>query len=220
MQAFNDDMPYDRFVKLQIAADLIEKDEATPRQASAGARLLRPRRPVLRDIAAQRKLATADELDDRIDTLTRGFLGLTVSCARCHDHKFDPIPQIDYYSLAGVFSSCKLADIPVAPKEEVDKFNAQQERIKKAQGEVLAVYKAERQKLAEKRVARRRRSILSPRGNTEQQKSVEPQAACQRISPRSNKLEPIAFERWIKGQKTDNVFGDLDKIPCPRRRPS
>ena len=47
-----------------------------------------------------------DIINDRIDVVTKGFLGLTVSCARCHDHKFDPIPTKDYYSLFGVFSSC------------------------------------------------------------------------------------------------------------------
>src|SRR6185369_16355239 len=52
-----------------------------------------------------------DIINDRIDVVTKGFLGLTVSCARCHDHKFDPIPQKDYYSLHGIFASCKEPDI-------------------------------------------------------------------------------------------------------------
>ena len=66
---------------------------------------------------------SADELDDRVDVLTRGFLGLTVSCARCHDHKFDPIPTQDYYSLAGIFNSCKLTDTPLAPADEVAMYD-------------------------------------------------------------------------------------------------
>src|SRR5205807_7231259 len=53
-----------------------------------------------------------DILDDRIDTVTRGLLGLTVACARCHDHKFDPIPSRDYYSLYGVFASCVEPTVP------------------------------------------------------------------------------------------------------------
>jgi hypothetical protein len=69
-----------------------------------------------------------DQIDDRIDTLTRGFLGLTVACARCHDHKYDPISTRDYYSLAGVFHSTDYEEVPLVSAEEVD-------RIKKAQSE-------------------------------------------------------------------------------------
>src|SRR5262245_58216420 len=101
---FNEDMPYDRFVKLQIAADLIEKDDAgrikhLPALGFFGLG------PQYYNDAGEKPRAMADELDDRVDTLTRGLLGLTVACARCHDHKFDPIPQQDYYSLAGIFNS-------------------------------------------------------------------------------------------------------------------
>jgi mono/diheme cytochrome c family protein len=96
IQAFNADMPYDRFVREQIAGDLIEGPGRAGRLAATGFFALGP---------VYYGKATADELDDRVDTLARGFLGLTVACARCHDHKFDPIPQRDYFSLAGVFSS-------------------------------------------------------------------------------------------------------------------
>ena len=100
VRAFNEDMPYDRFVKLQLAADQMAG------QAGSGD-------PA--DLAAMGFLTlgprfsnnTHDILDDRIDVVTRGLLGLTVTCARCHDHKFDPIPQADYYSLYGVFRSSR-----------------------------------------------------------------------------------------------------------------
>jgi mono/diheme cytochrome c family protein len=116
--AFNSDLPYDAFVKLQIAADLIPGTTVKDRVAlgffGLGAQYYK-------NTDAAR--ATADELDDRVDTLTRGFLGLTVSCARCHDHKFDPIPTQDYYSIAGVFHSSRLADIPMGPPEVIARFN-------------------------------------------------------------------------------------------------
>jgi mono/diheme cytochrome c family protein/cytochrome c553 len=96
VKAFNADLPYDRFVMMQIAGDLLEEGDRADRLAALGFFALGP---------VYYGRATADELDDRVDTLTRGFLGLTVACARCHDHKFDPIPQRDYYSLAGVFAS-------------------------------------------------------------------------------------------------------------------
>ncbi len=93
--ALNDNMPYDRFLLLQLAADQVddraENDLAAMGFLTLGRRFL----GVNRDI-----------IDDRIDVVCRGMLGLTVSCARCHDHKYDPIPTADYYSLYGVFDSC------------------------------------------------------------------------------------------------------------------
>src|SRR5690606_17413987 len=60
-----------------------------------------------------------DQMDDRIDTLCRGFLGLTVACARCHDHKYDPISTVDYYALAGVIASTEYVEVPLVSDEEV-----------------------------------------------------------------------------------------------------
>jgi hypothetical protein len=94
VRAFNEDKPYDRFIMEQLAADKLTdlKDQ--------------------RDLAALGFLTVGkrggnanDIIDDRIDTVTKGFLAMTVSCARCHDHMFDPIPTKDYYALHGVFSS-------------------------------------------------------------------------------------------------------------------
>ena len=89
VKSFNRDKPYDLFVMEQIAGDLLEDQDSAERAdrlAGLGYFALGP---------VYYGRATADELDDRIDTLTRGFLGLTVACARCHDHKFDPIPTRD-----------------------------------------------------------------------------------------------------------------------------
>ncbi len=121
IEAFNKDLPYDRFVALQIAADLLERPEDDPAERRAlgfiglGNIYARPN-----DLPRAR----AEQWDDRIDTLTRTFLGLTVSCARCHDHKFDPIPTLDYYSLAGVIASTKDTVLPVAPRGEVAAYEA------------------------------------------------------------------------------------------------
>ena len=150
IDAFNNDMPYDRFVKMQIAADVIDMpDEERLKQLPAlgffglGAQYYK------NTDAAK---AAADELDDRIDTLSRAFLGLTVSCARCHDHKFDPIPQQDYYSLAGIFSSSKLADVLLAPKNVVAKYQEGQTKLKKIDDDMKAFLKVERVAAAERYV--------------------------------------------------------------------
>ena len=102
IDAFNRDVPYDRFVKLQIAGDLIAGQEGA---VATGMFALGPTFRSDGDSPEGMLEAHAATLDDRIDTLSRGFLALTVYCARCHDHKFDPIPTLDYYSLAGVFNN-------------------------------------------------------------------------------------------------------------------
>ncbi|MFN7843987.1 MAG: DUF1553 domain-containing protein [Pirellula sp.] len=127
ISALNSDMPYNLFVKRQIAADLMaaNDDERLQHLPALGYFGLGAQYYKNSDAAK----AAADELDDRIDTLTRGFLGLTVSCARCHDHKFDPIPQQDYYSLAGVFQSSQLHNAPLVPQSEVDTYHKSQKEI-------------------------------------------------------------------------------------------
>jgi hypothetical protein len=95
IRAFNDDLPYDQFVVQQLAADQLP--------------LGRDRQPLTAmgflTLGGHFMSNPHDILDDRIDVVTRGLLGLTVTCARCHDHKFDPISAKDYYALYGVFAS-------------------------------------------------------------------------------------------------------------------
>ena len=73
--------------------------------------------------------AKGETLDDRVDSLSRGFLALTVSCARCHDHKFDPIPQQDYYSIAGIFNNTRPNEIPLDAKDVVENYKVHQRAI-------------------------------------------------------------------------------------------
>lgn len=104
VRAFNADKPYDRFIQEQVAGDLLPfKDQAEHDQLliatgflAIGPKGLNETRP---------KYSKFQVVDDQIDVTSRAFLGLTVSCARCHDHKFDPIPTRDYHALAGIFSS-------------------------------------------------------------------------------------------------------------------
>jgi hypothetical protein len=110
--AFNDDLPYDEFVRQQIAADLIGSE--ADRLARLPALGFFACGPVYYGDRQQ-----LDQISDRIDTLTRGFLGLTVACARCHDHKYDPISSVDYYALAGVFASTEYVEAPLVPADEV-----------------------------------------------------------------------------------------------------
>tara|TARA_R110002049_G_scaffold72490_2_gene187178 strand:+ start:204815 stop:206947 length:2133 start_codon:yes stop_codon:yes gene_type:complete len=102
VDAFAADMPYDQFVRMQLAADVIDP-KATDSHVALGFLGLGPKYYRRNDPQVM-----ADEWEDRIDTVSRGLLGLTVACARCHDHKFDPIPTTDYYALAGVFAGTEM----------------------------------------------------------------------------------------------------------------
>ncbi|MBB74113.1 MAG: hypothetical protein CMJ75_06320 [Planctomycetaceae bacterium] len=127
VQALNQDLPYDQFVRYQIAGDLLRVNDSP---VAAGFFAVGPTYhsdggdP---DSVAQAKSET---LDDRVDTLSRAFLGLTVACARCHDHKFDPIPTMDYYSLAGIFNNTRTAEFPLASDEVVLRYQKAQNEIK------------------------------------------------------------------------------------------
>jgi hypothetical protein len=104
IRAFNDDLPYDEFLLQQLAADQL--DLGKNKQALAGLGFL--------TVGRQFENNFHDTIDDRIDAVSRGMMALTVSCARCHDHKYDPIPTRDYYALHGVFaSSVEPEELPV-----------------------------------------------------------------------------------------------------------
>jgi hypothetical protein len=114
VQALNDDLPYDEFLRRQLAADLMP-GLARRELAATGFWGLSPVYHIEPKLSAETIAPiVADEWDERIDMLTRGVLGLTVACARCHDHKFDPIRTQDYYALAGVMASTRLVEWPLA----------------------------------------------------------------------------------------------------------
>ena len=106
VNAMNDDKPFDRFMREQIAGDLLpyESDAQRSEQIVAtgflmvGTKMLSER---------DKEKMTMDVIDEQIDTVGRAFMGMTLGCARCHDHKFDPIPSVDYYALAGIFGSTR-----------------------------------------------------------------------------------------------------------------
>lgn len=112
------DMPYDDFIRMQLAADMLDPSDKDSHLAlgfiGLGPKYYRRNSPEV----------MADEWEDRIDTVTRGLLGLTVACARCHDHKYDPISSSDYYGLAGVFASTEMFNRPLNESVEVAKDQA------------------------------------------------------------------------------------------------
>ncbi|MBC8354646.1 MAG: PSD1 domain-containing protein [Planctomycetes bacterium] len=129
INAFNKDLPYDQFVRQQLAADLVNPDDKASHIA-LGFIGLGPKYYRRSDIEVM-----AEEWEDRVDTVARGLLGLTIACARCHDHKYDPIPTEDYYSLAGIFASTEMFNRPLDAQREREKDG----RAKKAEDAVHIV---------------------------------------------------------------------------------
>jgi len=108
IRSLNEDKPFDRFIVEQIAGDLLPQDAVSMQQArdrliGTAFLALGPTNYELQD----KEQLTMDVIDEQIDTVGRAFLGMTLGCARCHDHKFDPVPTTDYYALAGIFRSTK-----------------------------------------------------------------------------------------------------------------
>ncbi|MFM9960308.1 MAG: DUF1553 domain-containing protein [Planctomycetaceae bacterium] len=107
IRSFNDDKPFDRFVLEQLAGDLLPFDSPAQQAEQLVATALFALGPT--NYEEQDKQALEfDVVDEQIDTLGKAVLGMTIGCARCHDHKFDPIPQRDYYAIAGIFRSSHL----------------------------------------------------------------------------------------------------------------
>lgn len=143
INAFNEDKPYDQFVQEQIAGDLLKPSGEEPETARHARHIATGFLSVGAKMLAEddgRKMEM-DIIDEQLDTLGRAFMGMTLGCARCHDHKFDPIPTRDYYALAGILKSTHTMDNHkvVAQWHEIEigtaELRAKQSEIDKAAGE-------------------------------------------------------------------------------------
>jgi len=173
IEAFNQDLPYDQFIKAQIAGDLLPSPERYV--AGLGFYALRP-----------------EFQDDRVDATTRGFLGLTVACAQCHDHKYDPIPTRDYYSLLGVFTSSENHEYPLATPEVVAGYKARKKKIEDQEKAIKDFIEAQSAQLGEILAAKTTRYLLAAARGTGRQ------------GLDSETLE--RFERYLKGSPKEHPF--------------
>ena len=137
IRSFNEDKPYDRFILEQLAADKLNLPEANNRDLAAMGFLTIGRKP-------NRRIDN-DTIDDVIDTVSRGLLGMSVGCARCHDHKLEPIPTKDYYSLYGIIrSSTEPPAFPViTPLPNTKEFKEYEKQNKEVRTRFIEVYALE-----------------------------------------------------------------------------
>jgi mono/diheme cytochrome c family protein len=136
IKSFNDDMPYDMFVRSQLAADLLDEKVRDKAVAGLGMNGL----GVWHMTNMSPQIERADDWADKIDVTTKAFLGLTVACARCHDHKYDGIPTKDFYRLTSVFASAPYKAYPLVDKavaEAYDKKKKELDEKEKALKEVI-----------------------------------------------------------------------------------
>ena len=129
IEAFNADMPFDRFLQEQVAGDLLPADDLSDRRRQLVATaFLNLGNTNLED--QDKKQLRMDVVDEQIDVISKAVLAQTIACARCHDHKFDPIPTRDYYAIAGILRNAKSMEhanvsawverpLPVSPEEEL-----------------------------------------------------------------------------------------------------
>lgn len=207
IKAFNDDMPYDQFIIHQLAADQLSRGPDANWAALAFLTI---------GVAS----GNADDvINEQIDTIGRGLLGLTIACARCHDHKFDPITQADYYALHGVFRSVRQpSEGPIIngkdTKEQAEDAAAYEARLRALQDHAWAVYlhiaKRENARMRSKAAAYFHYSMESAKGFT----TEEQRDALKALGERLGIVGDDGY--WLRGEFAPNFkFNGRDPVMGP-----
>ncbi len=212
VNSFNEDLPYDQFVRLQIAGDLIPLDDPelinidglTATGIWGLAHLVE---------GNDKEKVVADFVDEQLDVLGRTFLGITISCARCHDHKFDPITQADYYALAGIFYSSHVFTFKgssarvrnrvqlraVRTKTEQREIEQAEQRLGKLEPQIAEIEKKHKSALELQQVRRDLKAQQMLEAKTDNEKTkVE-----QRISELRRKESDLLTDQKKKSWDTD-----------------
>ena len=184
VKAFNTDKPYDLFIKEQLAGDELAPGSGEAQVATGFLR----HGP---DHNVKNEMTRMDELDDIIAVTSLAFQGLTLGCARCHNHKFDPIPQKDYYQIQAVFFSTKPRDFPLVSADEVARVKAENDRIDAAV-KALRKQKSELEKPARDRILEEKLAKLPPYMGEAWRTPADKRNEAQRLNARQ-------IERAIEG---------------------
>ena len=209
IRAFNEDTPFDQFIREQLAADLITPKLPPWRMAAMGYLTL----------GRMYDNNVHDIIDDQIDTVSRGFLGLTVACARCHDHKYDPVSTADYYSLYGVFASTEApAELPLTVAAVAPEAREFEKQAAAKRDEIRTFRDKQFELLSE--TARQRVGDYLERVATTRPDPLETAIFFLSLAPED--LRPPITARWRKyldqhATPTDPVFGPwaelMDAMP-------
>ncbi|MDX1983771.1 MAG: PSD1 and planctomycete cytochrome C domain-containing protein [Bryobacteraceae bacterium] len=206
IDAFNSDLPYDQFVREQIAGDLM-KDKGVnglyPRGIVATGFLALGAKAIAQQ---DKKKMLYDVYDEQLDVFSKGFLGVTLSCARCHDHKFDPLLQKDYYSIVNFFANTKsfseadthvskLLYTPLVSKQVYAAYKAHEDKINQTKMRMDDVAEGEKERYNKDLTPRLADYMLAARqvasgGNPDQIASAR-------------QLKPGVLKRWVEYLKTD-----------------
>ncbi len=202
IRSFNADLPYDRFLIQQLAADQLDL-HGDPRPLAAmgfltvGRRFLNDRNEII---------------DDRIDVVGRGLMGLTIGCARCHDHKYDPIPAEDYYALYGVFASClEPDDLPrldrpgETPDPQAEAHKGELDKARKERDQYLSDRRAQLFKFLQARYSTYLKAAydlqLDPRSSR-----LDERARAEQIDPQRLRAAILLWKRGLGMIQPDHPF--------------
>jgi hypothetical protein len=225
IDSFNNDRPFNRFVMEQIAGDLLPSpDGRTVNErgvVATGFLAIGPKALAQQD----KKLMVYDVYDEQVDVVSKAFLGLTVSCARCHDHKFDPILTRDYYSLIGFFADTrsfrdpeshvsKLLFVPLVEQHDWAEYERQQEEIRRAKFELENTPEIEVEEWVEPHVEKLAAYMLAARRVYEDGESIDAVVA-------DSGLERYLLERWVNyltpGDEVRAHMAEWDNAPRAER---
>ena len=211
IDAFNRDKPYDRFVQKQIAGDLMpaaDDDERFANLTATGFLTLGAKVLAEQDVDKM----VIDIVDEQVNVIGRSFLAEPVGCARCHDHKFDPIPTADYYALAGILRSTKTmaperlpgrwVERPLADEETIARYEAAQERVEEAQQAVDDLVDEQNERLRRPRRQALAAYLLAaeeayPAWGEDEATRERAAAAIAAVADRDG-LEAAVIERWVR----------------------
>ncbi len=244
IESFNKDKPYDQFIREQIAGDILASHSAPrvdgrlpegPQEEEDEVEIPGAKKPSAAEIeksrqekiiatgylAMSRRFGSRNKemnltIDDTIDNLGKTFLGLSVSCARCHDHKFDPIPQRDYYALYGVFNSVRYsfpgAEIYPHPAEMVALASGKDaENFYKQQKELSEIDDAIERLQSEKGVAARNKKMKEAAAAASSEAPAAPGKDAKPAEARRNNETAAADEKDGEGKDNESLPADYDR---------
>jgi hypothetical protein len=207
IDSFNQDIPYDRLVREQLAGDLLPPPEGAQINkrglVATGFLALGAKAIAQQD----KKKMLYDVYDEQVDVTSKSFLGLTLSCSRCHDHKFDPLLQRDYYSMINFFANTKsfkeadthvskLLYLPLVPAEEYKKYQAHLDKVSSKKMEMEDVVEGEKERIAKELTPRLAEYMLAARAVT------GGGAKAEEVAKEKNLDLPI-LNKWVRYQKFD-----------------